>query len=48
MMNFIMSSRIKNEIINAEETRRFLGSLVVSENSCCLCCSNDTGGLLCA
>ena len=47
-MNFIMSSRIKNEIINAEETRRFLGSLVVSENSCCLCCSNDTGGLLCA
>ena len=47
-MNFIMSSRIKNESINAEETRRFLGSLVVSENSCCLCCSNDTGGLLCA
>ncbi len=48
MMKLQMSNRIKNEIINAEETRRFLGSLVMSENCCCLCCSNDTGGLFCA
>ncbi len=37
-----------NNIISAEEARRFSGSPVMSANNCCLCC-NDTGGcLLCA
>ena len=48
MMNVKLSDNIKNEIITAEEARRFSGSLVASENCCCLCCCNVTGGrLLC-
>ena len=47
MMKQQISGMIKTEIISAEEARRFSGSLVRSENRCCLCCSFGTGGLFC-
>ncbi|MGM9682963.1 MAG: hypothetical protein ACI3XQ_05130 [Eubacteriales bacterium] len=47
MMKLQISGRIQHEIINAEETLRFSGSLVMPENCCCLCCFINTGGLFC-
>lgn len=39
-----MREHLPNEVVKAEEARRFSGNPVVFENACCLCCYIGIGG----